>query len=76
MVQDLGLFLGYVYDHFQVRKNARLNPRVDSHALVRNGGASVFQLTLHKNLNGYSRIFGVPNHASIHVQPRVDIQCV
>jgi len=44
--------------------------------ISRNGGASVFQLTLHKNLNGYSRILGVPNHASIHVKPRVDIQTV
>ena len=42
----------------------------------RNGGASVFQLTLHKNLNGYSRIMGVPNHASIHVQPRVAVQYI
>jgi len=34
----------------------------------RQGGASVFQITMHKNLNAYHRIEGVPNHASIHVQ--------
>jgi len=33
----------------------------------RQGGASVFQITLHKNLNAYHRIEGVKNHASIHV---------
>ena len=37
------------------------------------GGASVFQLTLHKNLNAYPRILGVPNHASIHVHPDHEI---
>ncbi|KAF6752795.1 sphingolipid C9-methyltransferase [Ephemerocybe angulata] len=34
----------------------------------RQGSASVFQLTLHKNLNAYHRINGVKNHASIHVK--------
>ncbi|KAF8193018.1 sphingolipid C9-methyltransferase [Pholiota molesta] len=34
----------------------------------RQGSASVFQITLHKNLNAYHRIEGVPNHASIHVK--------
>lgn len=28
----------------------------------RQGGASVFQLTLHKNLNGFSRAQGIPSH--------------
>ena len=32
------------------------------------GGSSVFQLTLHKNLNAYHRVKGVKNHYSIHVQ--------
>jgi len=41
--------------------------------IARNGGSSVFQLTLHKNLNAYARIEGVPNHASIHVKPKVQI---
>ena len=41
--------------------------------ISRNGGASVFQFTLHKNLNGYPRVLGVPNHASIHVQPQKEI---
>jgi len=33
----------------------------------RQGGASVFQITMHKNLNAYHRIKGVTNHTSIHV---------
>ncbi|KIY66324.1 sphingolipid C9-methyltransferase [Cylindrobasidium torrendii FP15055 ss-10] len=33
----------------------------------RQGSASVFQITLHKNLNAYHRIEGVKNHTSIHV---------
>ncbi|KAG6848833.1 hypothetical protein H0H93_013656 [Arthromyces matolae] len=35
----------------------------------RQGGASVFQITMHKNLNAFHRIEGVPKHASIHVKP-------
>jgi len=38
--------------------------------IARHGGSSVFQFTLHKNLNAYHRILGVPNHASIHVTPK------
>ncbi|KAJ3802132.1 sphingolipid C9-methyltransferase [Lentinula aff. detonsa] len=34
----------------------------------RQGSASVFQITLHKNLNAYHRIEGVRSHASIHVK--------
>ncbi|KAI0748844.1 S-adenosyl-L-methionine-dependent methyltransferase [Fomes fomentarius] len=37
------------------------------------GSASVFQLTLHKNLNAYPRILGVPTHTSIHVHPDREI---
>ncbi|KAJ3484290.1 hypothetical protein NLI96_g5741 [Meripilus lineatus] len=44
--------------------------------IARNGGSSVFQLTLHKNLNAYPRILGVPNHNSIHVTPKVEISPV
>jgi hypothetical protein len=36
--------------------------------ISRQGSASVFQLTLHKNLNAYHRVDGVKNHASIHVK--------
>ncbi|KAG8931731.1 hypothetical protein FRC02_002283 [Tulasnella sp. 418] len=36
----------------------------------RQGGASVFQITLHKNLNAYHRIEGVRNHANIKVTPK------
>lgn len=32
----------------------------------RQGGASVFQITLHKNLNGFKRVEGVPTHIGIH----------
>lgn len=36
----------------------------------------MFQLTLHKNLNAYPRILGLPSHTSLHVTPRRAIQCV
>ena len=36
----------------------------------------MFQITLHKNLNAYHRINGVPNHTNIHVKPRVTIEYV
>ncbi|KAG8920652.1 hypothetical protein FRC01_000654 [Tulasnella sp. 417] len=42
----------------------------------RQGGASVFQLTLHKNLNAYHRVEGIKNHTNIHVTPRVTIEPV
>ncbi|VDB96261.1 unnamed protein product [Peniophora sp. CBMAI 1063] len=42
--------------------------------ISRNGGSSVFQFTLHKNLNSYPRILGVENHSSIKVTPKVQIQ--
>ncbi|KAI0827213.1 sphingolipid C9-methyltransferase [Trametes gibbosa] len=44
--------------------------------ISRQGSFSVFQLTLHKNLNAYPRILGVPSHASIHVQPAREILTV
>ncbi|GLB41154.1 putative mycolic acid cyclopropane synthetase [Lyophyllum shimeji] len=37
--------------------------------ISRQGSASVFQITMHKNLNAFHRIDGVPKHASIHVKP-------
>ncbi|KAH9830049.1 sphingolipid C9-methyltransferase [Rhodofomes roseus] len=37
--------------------------------IARNGGSSLFQLTLHKNLNAYPRIHGLRNHNSIRVNP-------
>ncbi|KAI0313677.1 sphingolipid C9-methyltransferase [Amylostereum chailletii] len=42
--------------------------------IARNGGSSVFQFTLHKNLNAYPRILGVENHSSIKVTPKREIQ--
>ncbi|GJJ13054.1 hypothetical protein Clacol_007303 [Clathrus columnatus] len=42
--------------------------------ISRIGGASVFQITLHKNLNAYPRIEGVRNHSSIKVTPSHEIQ--
>ncbi|KAF8634688.1 hypothetical protein AX17_004125 [Amanita inopinata Kibby_2008] len=36
--------------------------------ISRQGSASVFQITMHKNLNAYHRVKGVTNHASIHVK--------
>jgi len=44
--------------------------------ISRQGSASVFQLTLHKNLNAYHRINGVPNHASIHVTSEKELSSV
>lgn len=37
-----------------------------THPLFSQGSASVFQITLHKNLNAYHRIEGVPSHTSLH----------
>ncbi|KAF7377766.1 Sphingolipid C9-methyltransferase [Mycena sanguinolenta] len=34
----------------------------------RQGTASVFQITLHKNLNAYHRMLGAENHGGIHVK--------
>ncbi|KAJ7048541.1 sphingolipid C9-methyltransferase [Mycena amicta] len=34
----------------------------------RQGTASVFQITMHKNLNAYHRILGAANHGGIHVK--------
>ncbi|KAG6901785.1 hypothetical protein C0995_008033 [Termitomyces sp. Mi166 len=43
----------------------------------RQGGASVFQITMHKNLNAFHRIEGVRKHASIHVTPeKVPVEVV
>ncbi|KAI0045928.1 sphingolipid C9-methyltransferase [Auriscalpium vulgare] len=44
--------------------------------IARHGGSSVFQFTLHKNLNAYPRIHGLANHASIHVTPRKQLEPV
>lgn len=34
----------------------------------RQGSASVFQITLHKNLNAFHRVEGIKNHQSIHIK--------
>ncbi|KAJ7083660.1 cyclopropane fatty acid synthase domain-containing protein [Mycena belliarum] len=34
----------------------------------RQGSVSLFQITMHKNLNAYHRILGAANHGGIHVQ--------
>ncbi|KAI5455178.1 hypothetical protein NCC49_002447 [Naganishia albida] len=34
--------------------------------ISRQGSASVFQITMHKNLNAFHRIEGVPSHTSLH----------
>lgn len=41
--------------------------------IAREGGSSVFQLTLHKNLNAYHRVEGAKNHPNVKVNPRVPI---
>ena len=40
--------------------------RADWRSTSRQGSASVFQITAHKNLNGFHRIEGVPSHQAIH----------
>jgi len=39
---------------------------------VRQGSVSVFQITLHKNLNAFHRIEGVPSHTSLHGMKRTE----
>jgi len=34
--------------------------------VAREGGSSLFQITMHKNLNAFHRIEGVPTHSSLH----------
>jgi hypothetical protein len=72
-------YLGFLLGILGHRLPVSLPPYGRDHSPTRTnseGGAAVFQITLHKNLNAYHRIEGVPNHASIHVKPRVEIQCV
>ncbi|CAD6573601.1 MAG: hypothetical protein CYPHOPRED_005172 [Cyphobasidiales sp. Tagirdzhanova-0007] len=38
--------------------------------VARQGGSSVFQITLHKNLNKFNRIDGVKSHSSLHFAKR------
>ncbi|TDL20242.1 cyclopropane fatty acid synthase domain-containing protein [Rickenella mellea] len=38
--------------------------------ISRQGSASVFQITMHKNLNAFHRIEGVPSHSSIHLSQK------
>lgn len=33
-------------------------------SVARQGSSSVFQITLHKNLNAYHRVEGIPTHAA------------
>jgi len=42
-------------------------------SLYSQGGASLFQITCHKNLNAYHRINGATNHASIKCNPTKEI---
>lgn len=37
--------------------------------VLRQGSASIFQMVLHKNLNGYHRINGIDSHTSLHFTP-------
>ncbi|KAI9632718.1 S-adenosyl-L-methionine-dependent methyltransferase [Dioszegia hungarica] len=41
--------------------------------ISRQGSASVFQITAHKNLNGYHRVEGIPSHSSIHAPIKTKI---
>lgn len=42
----------------------------------RQGSASVFQITLHKNLNAFHRIEGVPSHPALHFKPKKPVQTI
>ncbi|KZT52338.1 S-adenosyl-L-methionine-dependent methyltransferase [Calocera cornea HHB12733] len=42
----------------------------------RQGSASVFQITLHKNLNAFPRIEGVPSHLALHHKPKKAVQTI
>ncbi|KAL7414883.1 S-adenosyl-L-methionine-dependent methyltransferase [Mrakia frigida] len=42
----------------------------------RNGGASVFQITLHKNLNAFNRLEGVPSHVGINFSEKKEFSLV
>jgi len=44
--------------------------------ISRQGSASVFQLTLHKNLNAYHRVLGVENHWSLQVGDGKEVSLV
>ncbi|KAJ8585014.1 sphingolipid C9-methyltransferase [Rhizopogon salebrosus TDB-379] len=44
--------------------------------ISRQGSASVFQLTLHKNLNAYHRVLGVENHYSLRVNDGREVSLV
>ncbi|KAG6826120.1 hypothetical protein H0H92_001070 [Tricholoma furcatifolium] len=37
--------------------------------ISRQGGARVFQITLHKNLNAFHRVEGVPKHGGVQMKP-------
>ncbi|KAF8305110.1 cyclopropane fatty acid synthase domain-containing protein [Clavulina sp. PMI_390] len=41
--------------------------------VAREGGSSLFQITMHKNLNAFHRIEGVPTHSSLHGFPKREI---
>ncbi len=45
-------------------------------AVYRQGSVSVFQITLHKNLNAFHRIEGVPSHTSLHGMKRTEFSYV
>jgi hypothetical protein len=73
MVSHLGLLPG-LFDHYRSVSLVAVDGNLLVYHNISEGGSSVFQITLHKNLNAYHRIEGVPNHASIQVKPRVEIQ--
>jgi len=44
--------------------------------IAREGGSSLFQITLHKNLNAFHRVEGVLSHGNIHPKPAREIVSV
>ena len=77
LVSYLGVLPCVEHYHLQVSSYAFHFMRTPTETFVsRQGSASVFQFTLHKNLNAYHRINGVKTHASIHAKPHVEITLV
>jgi len=81
VVPRLGILLGVVDHHLKVSLGScpYLVIKMFKKIIIiifsrfRQGSASLFQITLHKNLNAYHRIKGVTNHASIKVTPAKEI---
>lgn len=66
MVQDLDLLPGLLRHVSADADTLERRANLTSLSISRQGSATVFQITCHKNLNGFHRIEGVPTHTSLH----------